>query len=167
MMAVRQRLSEAHGQVFELAGQSVAAFPTPQALLRVKELPAIPGDKLDRLRGVAEAAVAGRLDAARLLEAGPEAAMSELQEINGIGPFYSALIAIRGTGFADVLPVAEPRALALVARLYGLEEPVPAEKFSEIAEPWKPLRTWAVVLIRAAGPKLLRDQPRNGQAVAA
>ena len=167
MMAVRQRLSEAHGQVFELAGQSVAAFPTPQALLRVKELPAIPGDKLDRLRGVAEAAVAGRLDAARLLELGPEAAMSELQEINGIGPFYSALTAIRGTGFADVLPLAEPRALALVARLYGLVEPVPADKFSEIAEPWKPLRTWAVVLIRAAGPKLLRDQPRNGQAVAA
>jgi DNA-3-methyladenine glycosylase II len=167
MMGVRQRLSEAHGTVFEMSGQRLAAFPTPEALLRVKDFPAIPADKLGRLHGVAEAAQAGRLDAARLLELGPEPAMSELQEIKGIGPFYSALIVIRATGFADVLPVAEPRALALAARLYELEEPVTAEKLAEIAEPWKPLRTWAVVLIRAAGPKLLGDQPQSGPALAA
>ena len=42
--------------------------------------------------------------------------MTELQSIKGIRPFYSALIVIRGTGFTDVLPVSEPRALALTAR---------------------------------------------------
>ena len=154
MMAVRQRLSEAHGAVFDLAGQRLAAFPTPEALLGVTEFAGIPADKLDRLHGVADAALAGRLSAAHLLELGPDAAMAELQQIKGIGPFYSSLIVIRGTGFADVLPVAEPRALALAARLYDLEEPV-TEKFAEIAEAWRPLRTWAVVLIRAAGPRLL------------
>jgi DNA-3-methyladenine glycosylase II len=164
MMAVRQRLSETHGGVFELAGQRLAAFPTPGALLAVKDFAAIPGDKLERLHGVAEAALAGRLSAARLLELGPDAAMAELQEIKGIGPFYSALIVIRGTGFADVLPVAEPRALALAARLYGLEEPVTAEKFTEIAEPWRPLRTWAVVLIRAAGQRLLEAREHEARA---
>src|SRR5689334_23592724 len=51
MMAVRQRLSEAHGTVFELAGQRVAAFPTPEALQAVTEFPAIPADKLERLHG--------------------------------------------------------------------------------------------------------------------
>jgi DNA-3-methyladenine glycosylase II len=167
MMTVRQRLSEAHGKVFDLGGQQVAAFPTPEALLRVDGFPGIPEDKLDRLHAVAETALSGKLAAPRLLEMGPEAAMADLQQINGIGPFYSALIVIRGTGFADVLPVAEPRALALAARLYKLEEPVSAETFAELAEPWRPLRTWAVVLIRAAGPKLLGGQPRNGQALAA
>src|SRR5690242_10018398 len=49
MMAVRQRLSEAHGTVFELAGQRLAAFPTPEALQAVTEFPAIPADKLARL----------------------------------------------------------------------------------------------------------------------
>ncbi len=83
--------------------------------------------------------------------------MTELQQIKGIGPFYSSLIVIRGTGFADVLPVAEPRALALAARLYGLQEPVEPEEFAAIAETWRPLRTWAVVLIRAAGPRLLGE----------
>jgi len=158
MMAVRQRLSETHGTVFELAGERLAAFPTPEALLAVTEFPAIPTDKLERLHGVAEAALAGRLSAARLLGLGPEAAMTELQEIKGIGPFYSALIVIRGTGFADVLPVAEPKALELAARLYGLEEPVQPEALAQIAEPWRPLRTWAVVLIRAAGPRLLETE---------
>ena len=161
MMAVRQRLSEAHGAVFDLAGQAVAAFPTPEALLGVESFPGVPADKLTRLHGVAEAALSGRLASDRLLALGPEAAMAELQQINGIGPFYSSLIVIRGTGFADVLPVAEPRALALAARLYDLAEPVSSARFAELAEPWKPLRTWAVVLIRAAGPRLLGDSPSD------
>lgn len=160
MMAVRQRLSEAHGTVFDLAGQSLAAFPTPEALLRVESFPGIPAEKLGRLHGVADAAIAGRLDAARLLELGPDAAMAQLQQIKGIGPFYSSLIVIRSTGFADVLPVPEPRALALTARLYGLDEPPPQERFRQLAEPWRPLRTWAIVLIRAAGPRVLGEAPQ-------
>ena len=171
MMSVRQQLSEAHGTVFELAGQRLAAFPTPEALLGIASFPAIPADQLDRLHGVAKAAIAGRLASAHLLELGPEAAAAELQQIKGIGPFSSSLIVIRGSGFADVLPVAEPKALALAASLYGLDEPVSAVKFAEIAEPWKPLRTWAVVLIRAAGPHLLGDETGlaeapNGRALA-
>ena len=46
--------------------------------------------------------------------------MADLQRINGIGPFYSALIVIRASGFADVLPREEQKALALVGELYGL-----------------------------------------------
>jgi len=67
---------------------------------------------------VADAALAGTLDAGDLRALGPEQAMAALQQINGIGPFYSALIVIRGTGFTDVLPAREPRALALTAQLY-------------------------------------------------
>ena len=155
MMAVRARLSAAHGAVFELAGQQLAALPTPEELLRVQAFPGIPPDKLGRLHGVAEAALDGRLDADRLLALGPEPAMTELQQISGIGPFYSSLIVIRGTGFADVLPVDEPRALALVGRLYQLDPAPTQAQLTELAEPWRPLRTWAVVLIRAAGERLL------------
>jgi DNA-3-methyladenine glycosylase II len=157
MMAVRLRLSKEYGAVFDLAGQHVAAFPTPEALLRVETFPGIPADKLGRLHGVAAAAIAGQLDSTHLLALGPDAAAAELQQLKGIGPFYSALIVIRGTGFADVLPVAEPKALALAGRLYEMAGPVSADKLAELAEPWKPLRTWAVVLIRAAGPRLLGD----------
>jgi DNA-3-methyladenine glycosylase II len=168
MMDLRHRLSKAHGQMFELAGQAAAAFPAPQELLRVSSFPGISAEKIDRLHGVARAALDGQLDVARLMALGPDAAMAQVQQIKGIGPFYSTLVVIRGTGFADVLPVAEPKALSLTARLYAEAEPLSEVKLRAIAEAWKPLRTWAMVLIRAAGPAVLaadaavtalRDQP--------
>lgn len=158
MMTVRARLSEAHGVPFELAGQTLAAFPLPEALLTVDSFPGIQSEKIERLHGVAKAALNGQLDAAKLLELDPAEAMSRLQAIKGIGPFYSSLIVIRGTGFADVLPLGEPQALELTAKLYGLAEPLDEAKFREVAEVWKPLRTWAIVLIRAAGPRVLNAQ---------
>ena len=160
MMHVRTLLSEAHGRVFALAGQQLAAFPTPGRLLRVTSFPGIGADKIERLHGVARAALEGRLDVSSLKDLGPEAAMAHVQSIKGIGPFYSSLIVIRGTGFTDVLPVGEPRALALTAQLYGLPEPPDEAQFRELAEPWRPFRTWATVLIRAAAHRVLgTDRP--------
>lgn len=159
MMAVRDRLSRAHGAVFDLAGQQLAALPTPAELLRVTSFPGIPADRLDRLHGVARAAQEGRLDAGHLLGLGAEEAMVRLREIPGIGPFYSALIVIRGTGFADVLPASEPKLLSLVEQLYGLRGPVSSEELGALAEAWKPFRTWAAVLIRAAARRVLGGEP--------
>ena len=160
MMQVRALLSEAHGRVFALAGQELAAFPTPGRLFRVTSFPGIGADKIERLHGVARAALEGRLDVSSLKDLGPEAAMAHVQSIKGIGPFYSSLIVIRGTGFTDVLPVGEPRALALTAQLYGLPEPPDEAQFRELAEPWRPFRTWATVLIRAAAHRVLgTDRP--------
>ncbi len=155
MMQARDRLSHAHGQVFDLAGEQLAALPTPGQLLAIDSFPGIPADRMPRLHGVARAALDGRLDAARLLEQGPEGAMASLQELGGIGPFYSSLIVVRGTGFTDVLPVNEPRALNLAGQLYELDGPPSEAEFRTLAQPWKPLRTWAVVLIRAAAPRIL------------
>jgi DNA-3-methyladenine glycosylase II len=155
MMGVRERLSQAHGAVFDLAGQSLAALPTPARLLSLESFPGISPDRMARLRGVAAAALEGRLDASHVLGLGPDQAMAELQKIPGIGPFYSALIVIRGTGFTDVLPASEPRLLALVQRLYHRDAPVTADQLRVIAEPWRPFRTWAAVLIRAAGGRVL------------
>ena len=46
MLAVRQRLSEAHGHAFTLAGESLAAFPTPAALLELDAFPELPAVKI-------------------------------------------------------------------------------------------------------------------------
>jgi DNA-3-methyladenine glycosylase II len=158
MRQVRDRLGQAHGAVFDLAGQQLAAFPVPEELLAVESFPGLPPDKIDRLHGVARAALDGRLDPARLQELGPERAVTELQAIKGIGPFYSELIVIRATGFADVLPSSEPKALDLAGRLYGLGGPATPEQLRQLAEPWRPFRTWATVLIRAVTPRLAADR---------
>jgi DNA-3-methyladenine glycosylase II len=155
MMAVRDRLGHAHGAVFDLAGQRLAALPTPAQLLGLAAFPGIPPDRMERLHGIARAAQEGRLDASHLLALGPEEAMVRLREIPGIGPFYSALIVIRGTGFADVLPEREPILLDLVGRLYHGQGPVSGEELRVLAEPWRPFRTWAAVLIRAAALRVL------------
>ncbi|HMH90234.1 MAG TPA: hypothetical protein VK586_04025 [Streptosporangiaceae bacterium] len=158
MRQVRDRLCQAHGAVFDLAGQQLAAFPAPEALLSVESFPGLPPDKIDRLHGVARAALDGRLDPPRLRELGPERAVTDLQAIKGIGPFYSELIVIRATGFADVLPTSEPKALDLAGRLYGLGGPATSEQLRQLAEPWRPFRTWAAVLIRAVTPRLCSEK---------
>jgi hypothetical protein len=62
---IRQRLSEAHGEVFELAGERLAAFPSPRQLLSVPSFPGVPQDKIRRLHGVAQ----GRLTSLRFSHA--------------------------------------------------------------------------------------------------
>jgi DNA-3-methyladenine glycosylase II len=156
MSALRARLSAAYGRTFEVAGQTLSALPTPEQLLTVDEFPGLPDLKRERLHAIARAAQDGHLDASRLLALGPEAAMSQVQQLQGIGPFYASLIVIRGTGFADVLPTAEPRLLGLVRDHYGLAALPGASEFERIAEPWRPMRTWASVLIRAASSRLLQ-----------
>jgi DNA-3-methyladenine glycosylase II len=167
MAEVRRRLSEAHGATFTLAGERVAAFPTPDQLLVVDAFPGISADRLTRMHGVARAALDGLLDVSRIHALGPEAAMDDLQRIAGIGPFYSALIVARASGFADVLPVEEQKALALAGELYGLGGPATREQLAEIAQAWRPYRTWALVLMRAAASRLAPphdDMPRAAAA---
>jgi DNA-3-methyladenine glycosylase II len=154
MAEVRTRLSEAHGKVFDIAGERLAAFPAPDQLLQVTSFPGIPDLKLRRLHGIALAASSGDLDSDRIRAMDPDEAMRSLQALEGIGPFYSSLILIRATGHADILPENEPKALAMAGKLYGLGHAATPEEMRELAERWRPFRTWAVVLLRAAGDRL-------------
>ncbi len=152
--AVRERLSRAHGSVLDVAGRSMAAFPTPAQLLAVDGFPGLPALKLERLHGVARAALAGGLDAERLRTAEPAHAIDALREIPGIGPFSASLVLVRATGATDVLVDSEPRLAAIVGQLYDLGAPASAADLARIAEPWRPFRTWVAVLLRAAAGRL-------------
>jgi DNA-3-methyladenine glycosylase II len=81
-----------------------------------------------------------------------------VQRITGIGAFYAGLIAVRAAGFTDVLPVNEPKALDLVRRLYELPSTPTEQEFERIAEPWRPWGTWATVLVRSVGARVLAQQ---------
>jgi DNA-3-methyladenine glycosylase II len=150
---VRAELSERLGASFELAGQHLYSFPQPDRLVELgDEAPGLTADKVDRLRGLAEVALAGELDVNHLHAIGPDQAYEDLQRIKGIGPFYAGLIVLRASGFADaMLAVPEQRGLRHTARFYGLEAPPTLDQLAALAEPWRPLRTWAIVLIRLAG----------------
>ncbi|MEY2513328.1 MAG: DNA-3-methyladenine glycosylase [bacterium] len=147
---VRRRLAEELGATFDLGGVAMAAFPSPARLLDVRPGPGLPEEKAARLRGVAQAALDGRLDPARLRAIEPDAALAELRQLRGIGPFYASLILVRATGLAD-MPVDEPRAVTAAAHHYGLDAPPDAATWAAMAERWRPFRTWAIVLLRVAG----------------
>jgi DNA-3-methyladenine glycosylase II len=81
----------------------------------------------------------------------PEAdAITQLEELPGVGPFSAGLILIRGANTPDALPAAEPRLRSAVALAYGLVEEPSLEKVTEIAEGWRPYRTWVTLLLRRA-----------------
>lgn len=164
MAAVRQRLSEQHGDRFELAGETWWAFPAPERLLAVGEIAGLQAEKVSRLHAVARAAADGKLDVARLVALGPEAAMAALRELPGIGPFYASLIVVRACGLPDVLVANEATAVDAIVRLYRLPGPPSEAQLAELAERWRPFRTWAAVLLRAATSRLPEPAPERAPA---
>jgi DNA-3-methyladenine glycosylase II len=148
----RRRIAAELGAEFTLAGQPIAAFPQPDALLGIEAGPGLPEEKVARLHGIARAALDGDLDVGRLHELGPDRAYDEVQRLRGIGPFYAGLIVLRAAGFADaMLRVPEAKGLAHAQRYYGFDHTPTQAEFAGLAERWRPFRTWAIVLIRVAG----------------
>ncbi len=97
---------------------------------------------------MAQAALDGQLDAARLRAMPHEEAMADLKKLPGIGDFSAGLILLRGAGDPDAVPGQEPRLARAVALAYGLPWPATPEQLREISENWKPYRTWVTLLMR-------------------
>ncbi len=153
-IGLRQRLATEFGATFELAGVNTSAVPTPTQLLALDTVPGLPTDRVPRLHAVAEAAQRGELTAARLAAMDPDAARAELQRLPGIGPFYSSLIVVRACGLADVLSTEETHSRDAVEQLYQLDHPLSAPDYAQLAQSWRPFRTWVAVLARVVVPRL-------------
>ena len=149
--SLRRRLSAETGRAFELAGVTEHAFPLPERLLDLREFPGLEPQRIERLHGVARAALAGQLDPGRLAALEADEAIAELRRIPGLGPVYAGLVELRSTGVGDALTLAEPRLPSYLKHYYGLPEAPDAETIRRLAEPWRPFRTWAGVLFRVAG----------------
>ncbi|SFT65366.1 DNA-3-methyladenine glycosylase II [Geodermatophilus amargosae] len=130
-----------------MLGGAVAAVPA-RLLAAAAGLP-VPAVRQERLRGLAEAALDGRLDGGRLRALPAEQALAEVRELPGIGPFSADLVVVRGAGAPDVLPAAEARLHEEMAHRYGRAGPSP-EALARIAEGGRPCRSWVAVLLRAA-----------------
>ncbi len=122
------------------------AFPAPKSL-RTLDLD-LPGRKTEYLHAVADAALDGRLDGTALRARDPDDAVRSVQQIKGLGPFAAELVVLRGANAPDVLPRHERRLDAEIVERYG-----PDRTLTEVAEAWRPYRTWAAVHLRA-----LREQ---------
>ena len=95
----------------------VHAFPSPMRLAELDTFPGLAGRKPEWLRSLAQAALVGQLDAARLRAMPHEVAMTDLKKLPGIGDFSAGLILLRGAGDPDAVPGQEPRRRGGGARL--------------------------------------------------
>ena len=62
----------------------------------------------------------------------------------------------RGCGVADALPIGDPISREAVRHFHDLASLPDDDAWRAIAEPWRPYRMWATVLLHMAG---RRDQP--------
>lgn len=146
---IKAELARHLGETISIDGIPVHAFPAPSVLAELSGFPGLTERKVAWLRGVGEAAAAGQLNTLRIRSMAPEEALEDLQQMKGIGPFGAELILLRGAGEADWIPHHETRFSRAVEQAYGLDEPPTAQRLEEMADAWKPFRTWVAVLLRS------------------
>jgi DNA-3-methyladenine glycosylase II len=147
--AIHDRIVAEHGTRFEVDGGEAWAFPTPQRLAQLTDVPGLAAVKVDRLRAVAQAALEGRLDADKLRALGPVDGPASLRSIPGIGPFWSSGIYLRASGIVDEFPE-EPISVAALGVIHGLGDHPDAETVARLTDAYRPYRMWAAVLLRVA-----------------
>jgi len=143
---IKRAMARELGEAVQLNGRVHSVFPGPGALRQLASFPGLSAEKIVRLRGVAEAASAGRLDATYLRKLGEARALRELQTLRGVGPWVASHIYFRGAAPPDGLPTAEPRVLHGFSHAYRLETAT-FETLAEYAESWRPFRMWVCVLL--------------------
>jgi DNA-3-methyladenine glycosylase II len=147
---VKAGLSESHGDLVSVNGEAVRALPPPPALLRIGATRGLSVEKIERLHAVARAAIDGVLDAERLRAMGYEAALRRLQDIRGIGPFWSSGIYLRACGVTEPFPADEPKTLRALADAHGLREVPTGADLERLVARFKPFGMWVSVLLRVA-----------------
>jgi DNA-3-methyladenine glycosylase II len=146
--AIRQHMAVAHGEAIDVDGAAAHAFPSPQAMLGIDSVDGLNAEKVDRLHGVARAALDGALDRHALRELPEQAALARLRTIRGIGQFFAAGILYRGAGLVDAFP-GDDLTVAGMRRFYSLDTAA-ADAISRIADGWRPFRMWCSVLVQAS-----------------
>jgi DNA-3-methyladenine glycosylase II len=123
----------------------------PQSFLKLDDA-ALAGAGFSRqkaryARALAEAMTSGRLDLARLAEASDEDVVAALTELPGIGRWSAEVYLMFCLGRPDVWPVGDLGIILGTQYLLGLaDKPKPAEIIAA-AEPWKPHRSAAALLV--------------------
>lgn len=150
--AIRQAMSQELGERINIPqdGQgrdmSLYAFPRPQALSELDAFKGVSAEKIERLHGVARAALDGLLDRAYLRSTPTDEALEKLRALRGVGKFFAQGILMRGAGVVDDVPDDDVTAEA-VQLAYELPGRPSREAILETADNWRPYRMWATVLL--------------------
>jgi DNA-3-methyladenine glycosylase II len=138
-----------HGRLLEHFG---GHEPTPEQVLAADsdELRAAAGlsrAKVAFLRSLAEHVQSGELELDRLDELSEEEIVAELVAVKGIGEWSAHMFLMFQLRRPDVLATGDLGIRRAVQRAYGLDAPPSPEELRRLAEPWRPYRTSACMLL--------------------
>jgi DNA-3-methyladenine glycosylase II len=145
--AVKAKMAQQLGHAIVLAAATLFAFPSPQRLVDLEGFPGLSGRKPEWLRGIARAALDGRLDPEALRALPRAEAIDQLKELGGIGDFSAELILLRGAGDPDWAPRHEPRLISAMKLAYDRAH-FDDNEVVVITSGWVPFRTWVSLLLR-------------------
>jgi DNA-3-methyladenine glycosylase II len=111
--------------------------------------------KVAYLRSLAEHVLSGELELDRLDALEDDEVMAELVAVKGIGAWSAHIFLMFQLGRPDVLAVGDLGIRRAVERAYGLPGLPTAAELTALAEPWRPYRTAACVLLWSS----LRNAP--------
>jgi DNA-3-methyladenine glycosylase II len=103
--------------------------------------------KVRYLRSLAEHVLAGELEIDRLTEQADEEVLAELTAVKGIGEWTAHIFLMFTLGRPDVLAVGDLGIRRAVQRAYGLAELPSTDELTRLAEPWRPYRTAACLVL--------------------
>jgi DNA-3-methyladenine glycosylase II len=126
--------------------------PTPKQILAAEpeEMRAAAGlsrAKVTFLRSLAEHIESGELDPARLPDLPDEALIAELTAVKGLGLWTVDMFMIFELRRPDVLATGDLGVRRAAERAYGLPDLPSADELERMAEPWRPHRSAACLLL--------------------
>jgi DNA-3-methyladenine glycosylase II len=126
--------------------------PTPRQILdddpdALRVAAGLSHAKVRYLRSLAEHVLSGELEIDRLEQLSDDEVMAELVAVKGIGAWSAHIFLMFTLGRPDVLAVGDLGIRRAVQRAYELPELPSAAELTELAEPWRPYRTAACVLL--------------------
>lgn len=117
--------------------------------------------KAAALVAVSEAVLAGVLDWTWLAQAPPDEAQARLQSVRGIGPWTATYVRMRVLGDRDAFPASDLGVIKALAAASGSGAKPSVKAITERAEPWRPWRAYATLLLwrSLAAPSLAGFRP--------
>lgn len=123
-------------------GDEHRLFPRPEDLAgaRPEDLRSLgySSAKAASILGSARAVIEGRLDLEALHRKDDQAAMENLLDIPGVGPWTAGYVLLRGLGRLNVFPGGDVGAINNVVRLLKLKKSPDDAQFTRILDRWKP-----------------------------
>lgn len=144
---IGQQLSTASAGAIRKRLDGLLPDVTPESFLALDE-DALRGIGFSRQkivygRGVADAVAGGALDLKRVHRMADEEAIEAITTLKGLGRWSAEIYLLFALKRPDIWPVDDLAVVVAVQRLKGLKTRPDRKRMLKIAEPWRPLRSYA------------------------